>query len=86
MGEISKKVADLVLSQRKVAAFIVAVFVLVLGFGVVAYRTSALEAYKVMSEWTVYLAVGFFAGNAVTYFGKSGVGRLGNKPPEEPKK
>lgn len=54
--------------QRKLFVVLLVLMVLVGGFGVVVWRPAALEPYRVLAEWVVYLA-GFFGGaNALSYW------------------
>lgn len=71
LREAVNKGLELVLKERKVAAFLTAVGVLGVGFCVAAYRSNyeTQRAYETLSEWVVYLAGAFFVGNAATYFG-----------------
>lgn len=54
--------------QRKMTITTLAALALCVGFGVVAWRPAALEAYRVFAEWTVYLAGLYGGANALTYW------------------
>lgn len=58
--------------QRKLLVALIAYAVLVLGFGAVVFIPTALEAYRVMCEWAVYLAAFFGGANALTYWAQRG--------------
>ena len=58
----------LISRQRKLLVVASAGLTLVGGFAVVVFRPSALEAYRVLAEWTVYLAAFFGGANALAYW------------------
>lgn len=71
---------DLVHRQRKLFVTGCAGLVLVGGFIFAAMRPAALEAYRVLAEWTTYLAGLFGGANALAYWAQ----RPGGRPPSPP--